>query len=173
MPRIIRHFHYKYIENFLDKNDFDIIVKIIEKYNNEKLDISPIQNRFNIEITEPIISNILKKYTDKIKKIIQNQYIYLAKNFPIEYRKYIIGSFMKKHCDTIIYKIPQYECVLTMHNSSDSYTIMNDNMKISTTENSLLIVRANGIPHEVTQLQQGERKILKFIFTSTDEFYSI
>jgi hypothetical protein len=35
--------------------------------------------------------------------------------------------------------------------------------------NSLMIVRAQGIEHEVTKVTQGERKFLKFIFTETDE----
>jgi len=171
MSRIVRNF-YRYCENFLDKNDFDILSKIISQYNDEKLETTCMQNRFNLKITDTIISNILQKYTNKIRDITKNQFIYLAKNFPIEYRKYRIGSFMKKHRDTMVYKIPQYECVLTLYNSSDSYTIINDMTKISTRENSLLIVKANGVLHEVSPIQRGERKILKFIFTSTDHFAS-
>jgi hypothetical protein len=81
------------------------------------------------------------------------------------------GSFMKKHRDTMIYKIPQYECILTLTNTTDSVTDMNGT-QIKSEPNSLIIVRANGIPHSVTKVNKGERKFLKFIFTETDEFYN-
>lgn len=170
MPRIVRNF-YRYCENFLDENDLDAILTIISECHEEKLETTCMQNRYNFKLADTLISNILQKYTDKIRNITKNQYIYLANNFPIEYRKYTIGSFMKKHRDTMVYQIPQYECILTLYNSSDSHTIINDWIKISTKKNSLLIVKANGVLHEVSPVQYGERKILKFIFTSTDQFH--
>ena len=83
---------------------------------------------------------------------------------------------MNKHKDHLIYKIPQYECILTLSNSTDSYTILEpqgkaDNKKIKSKPNSLIIVKAQGIEHEVTTVNQGERYFLKFIFTETDQFY--
>ena len=78
-------------------------------------------------------------------------------------------TIMKKHKDTLIYNIPQYECVLTLSNTTDSVTIMGGNKSIKARPNSLIIVRAQGIEHEVTKVTTGERTFLKFIFTATDE----
>ncbi len=125
--------------------------------------------RYNTPIDSFKIRNILASYTNKIKKNTNNNQIYLAKNFPIEYRKYIQGSFMNKHRDHLIYKKSQYECVLTLSNTTDYYTILG-NKKIKSKPNSLIIVKAQGIEHEVTKVNQGERYFLKFIFTETDKF---
>jgi hypothetical protein len=119
-------------------------------------------------VTDPTIIRILQKYTPVFKDLTQNPNIYLAKNFPIEYRKYVPGSFMKKHRDALIYRIPQYECVLTLSNTTDSVTDM-EGTQLKAQPNSLIIVRAQGIEHEVTKVTNGERKFLKFIFTETDD----
>ena len=165
-------FQYVYYENFLSANDLSLLNQELETYNKNlenSLENLPNVYRFNTKIESDVIKNIIQSYTHIIKKLTSNNRIYLAKNFPIEYRKYIKDSFMERHVDQLIYKIPQYECLLTLTNSTDSYTIFG-NKKITTRPNSLVILQAQGIEHEVTKVTQGERKFLKFIFTETDQF---
>ena len=168
---------YIYKENFLQEDDYNKLLYELKQYN-ERLSASK-ENYNNVVRYNLVIDNnspstlnpiaiILKKYQREIKNLTHNQNIYLANNFPIEYRKYVPGSFMKKHKDVLIYKIPQYECVLTLSNTTDSVTKMED-IPIKATPNSLLIVKALGVEHEVTEVIKGERKFIKFIFTETDE----
>jgi hypothetical protein len=168
---------YVYKEDFLQPEDYVQLLNELKFYD-ERLVASkenmPNLIRYNLVIDSNSsasvnpITHLLKKYEREIKKLTHNEAIYLAHNFPIEYRKYVPGSFMKKHKDTLIYKIPQYECVLTLSNTTDSVTNMEDT-PIQAKPNSLMIVKAMDIEHEVTQVTKGERKFLKFIFTVTDE----
>lgn len=166
-----RPFTYVYVNDFLDKADYALLVNELQKYN-ERLNYAKETTdnvvRYNLVMNEPQITQLLRKYQPAINHLTQNPRIYLATNFPIEYRQYVPGSYMKKHQDQLIYKIPQYECVLTLSNTTDSVTTM-AGKPIKAQPNSLMIVRAQGIEHEVTKVTQGERKFLKFIFTETDE----
>jgi len=169
-------FTYVYDKNFLEKKDFLLLLKELKKYDNlldnsEDLDLEKYY-RFNLPLNSRIVKNLLKKYENKIRKLTGNDKIYLANNFDIEYRKYVLGSYMNKHRDFQIYKKPQYECVLTITNSTDSITNI-EGYNISSKPNSLIIVKANGVEHEVTRVNKGERKFLKFIFTETDEIMNL
>ena len=108
--------NYIYKENFLQEADYNKLLYELKQYD-ERLDASK-ENynnlvRYNLIIDNNIpsslnpVATILKKYQRDIKNLTHNQTIYLANNFPIEYRKYVPGSFMKKHKDVLIYKIPQ------------------------------------------------------------------
>ena len=80
---------------------------------------------------------------------------------------------MRCHKDTLLYKIPQYEVVYTITNSSDSYTKWyTSSQKIShvfTKPNSLLIIKAAANTHCVSRINYGTRSILKFIYTQTNQ----
>jgi hypothetical protein len=75
---------------------------------------------------------------------------------------------MDWHTDTIMLNNQlQYECVITISNTSDSETLLDKKIytsHIETEPNSLLIVRANGVRHKVTELTKGERTIIKLVF---------
>jgi hypothetical protein len=105
---------------------------------------------------------------NKIRDLTGNYNLYPCLEVPIEYRKYSKGSYMSWHRDTkILPNQNQYECVLTLTNTSDSITLMDNilfNDYISSEANSLIIVRANGINHMVTETRKGERTIIKFVF---------
>jgi hypothetical protein len=169
--------NYIYKEDFLHQEDYAQLLDELKLYD-ERLAASkenmPNLIRYNLVIDNNSstsmnpITQLLKKYEREIRGFTHNSAIYLAHNFPIEYRKYVPGSFMKKHKDTLIYKIPQYECVLTLSNTTDSVTNM-EATPLKAKPNSLIIVKALGIEHEVTPVTKGERKFLKFIFTATDE----
>ena len=168
---------YIYKEHFLREDDYNKLLQELKSYD-EKLNNSKEINsnvvRYNLVIdtnsTHSLnpVTAILKKYQPEIRKLTHNTSIYLANNFPIEYRKYVPGSFMKKHKDVLIYKKPQYECVLTLSNTTDSVTNMEE-VPIKASSNSLMIVKAQGVDHEVTKVTKGERNFLKFIYTETDE----
>ena len=98
-------------------------------------------------------------------------------NFPIEYRIYPIKSpGMHCHSDTLLYDLPQYEAVLTISNSSDSFTnwysYNNEEHKIYTKPNSLLLVKAKGNRHCVSPINKGERTIMKYIYTQSNRYNS-
>lgn len=170
---LVNEFSYIYEKKFMSDYDFNLLKLELEKADpalEKSLQKLPNLYRYNLIIESPIIKKIIKSYEEKIKKLVINKKIYLANNFPIEYRKYVKGSFMNKHKDILIYKIPQYECVFTISNTTDSKTIIGDK-QIKSEPNSIIILKANGIEHEVTKVNDGERKFLKFIFTETDKFY--
>ena len=87
---------------------------------------------------------------------------------PVEYRKYLEGSHMPWHSDIKMLKRQyQYECVITIHNTSDSITQVHNLLYIKdihSEPNSLMITRAHGPVHKVTPVTCGERSIIKFAF---------
>jgi len=87
---------------------------------------------------------------------------------PIEYRKYLEGSHMPWHSDIkMLKKQYQYECVLTVDNTSDSITQVHKLLYIQdihSEPNSLMITQAHGPFHKVTPVTSGERSIIKFVF---------
>ena len=80
---------------------------------------------------------------------------------------------MRWHSDILLYDKPQYECVYTISNNSDSTTDYIDHWgikhKVWTKPNSLMIVRANGYKHGVNPVNKGRREIIKLIYTPTDK----
>lgn len=161
-----------YIPNFLSNEDFLTVKTICES-----IDESNLKNenfRKVIPLNNEIIENIFYS-NDVLNKIINKTNTTVFKSeFPIEYRIYPTHSpGMHCHIDTLLYELPQYEAVYTIHNDSDSITNWYDknlnNNKISTEPNSLLLVRANGNKHCVSKLNRGTRSILKLIYTQTDK----
>ena len=165
---------FVYKEQFLSPDDFTIITNECNSLHQSLLAYKEQDEnvlRYNMPIQSPIIHSILTRYTPVIRRITGNPRLYLATNFPIEYRKYGKGSFMAMHRDTQLYRIPQYECILTIYNTSDSITNFYTKhiTSIMSSPNSISMVRANGIEPEVEETTIGERYFLKFIFTETDE----
>ena len=162
-----------YIEDFFSPNEFELIsnhLKTIPRKDlkNEKFRlVSPLNNTK--------ISNILysQKTINKINKIVGKKLF--KSDFPIEYRIYPKKSpGMNCHTDTLLYNLPQYEAVLTINNTSDSYTTWysynNEEHKIYTKPNSLLLVKANGNRHCVSPINKGERSIMKYIYSQSDTY---
>lgn len=157
-----------YIKNFLKKDDYEI-VKQLDK---EKKNFVYENFRYIKPLKEKIIYDIFysKKNMRKIQRYLNNK-IYPS-NFPIEHRFYHIESKgMNWHKDAMLYEKPQYEAIYTIDNNSNSYTQWEDNYgnikKLWTEPNSLLIVKAQGYKHNVTPPINGEREILKLIYTQT------
>lgn len=106
---------------------------------------------------------------DKIRQLTKDDTIVLG-DFPVEMRTYDIGGTMDWHSDTILYAPAQWECVLTLHNNTDSTTDVityNDEVhSIKTRPGSILLVRAGGLYHRVNPSTHGERVIVKALYVS-------
>jgi hypothetical protein len=108
------------------------------------------------------------KFLEAMRVKLNNPGIVPCMSIPIEYRVYNSGSYMDWHRDTqMLSDQNQYECVLTLTNTSDSLTMIDygtHKEKIRSVPNSLIVVRANGIRHAVSKTTKGERTIVKFTF---------
>ena len=97
----------------------------------------------------------------------------IPQDFPLEIRKYVIGSHMPFHRDEQLYEQPQIEFVFTVENTSDSYTCWidskNNTQKLSTEPNSLICIQATTVNHSVTSLKKGERVIIKGVLVAQGE----
>jgi len=161
-----------YIENFLNDTEFKTVRRICSAISDTDIKdewfrkIRPLKDE---NIDSIFYSN---DCINRISNIVGNNAIYKS-NFPIEYRIYPHKSpGMKCHKDTLLYDKPQYEVVYTIDNDSDSYTTWYDyhgnKHNIYTKPNSLLIVKADGNLHCVSELNKGTRSILKLIYTQSD-----
>ncbi len=163
-----------YCKNILPTDDFEELLQICSKYNETNMVNDPKANgrlMHIIPVQDPIYNFLFKPaFIQKIKNLCGNMKLTPCLEVPIEYRKYNIGSNMVWHRDVqMLSNQLQYECVITLENTSDSKTIMKNlfglfTKEISTEPNSLIVVRAKGVEHCVTTTRQGKRTILKFVF---------
>lgn len=124
---------------------------------------------FSQTLTSPTIRDALRRITGDPNLV--------PSDFPVELRRYPIGSSMDWHTDEAMYSEPQIECVFTVLNSSDSETQWKpegahhryDDVIVSRfmLPNSLLMVRAEGPLHRVTPVTSGDRVIAKFVYTTS------
>lgn len=159
-----------YIPNFLNNVDYQKILLL----NNDKSGFIFENFRYSKPLSGPTVYDIFysNKYIDQIKHNLNTE-VYPSK-FPIEHRYYPKNSpGMRWHKDLLMYEKPQYEGIFTIRNNTKSLTEWIDgNGKLHslwTEPNSLLIVKANGYEHHVTPPEEGEREILKLIYTQTDQ----
>jgi hypothetical protein len=182
---LIGYFHYSienfelpkndiyYIEDFFTPNEFKIITNHLKTIPIK--DLKSENFRLVSTLNNKMISNILysQQNINKINKIVGTELF--KSDFPIEYRIYPTKSpGMHCHTDTLLYDLPQYEVVLTINNTSDSFTTWysynNEEYKIYTKPNSLLLVKAKGNRHCVSPINKGERTIMKYIYTQSDTY---
>ena len=162
-----------YIDNFLENYEYKKLVDNLKGDNRKFIDENfrrtlPLNTYNNKYVYDLLYSD---KYLSFIKNKTSNDNI-LKSDFPIEYRIYPNGSpGMKWHSDSLLYDLPQYEAIYTINNNSDSKTkwIDEDGKEhlIWTKPNSMLIVKAKGLKHMVTPVNNGTRSILKLIYTQT------
>ena len=172
------YFRYNaiYEKNILSKRIFDKILLLCNEIGTEQMELDDKASKrlmYQFKKDDPktkLIEKLLynKEFIKKVRKLIGNDKLVPYLKIPIEYRKYQKGGYMKWHRDTKMLKDQlQYECVITLTNTSDSLTLLDKVLywdKISTEPNSILIVRARGIRHMVTKTINGSRTILKFVF---------
>ena len=182
---LIVNFHYSidnfelpkndiyYIEDFFTPNEFKIITNHLKTISIK--DLKSEKFRLVSTLNNKMISNILysQQNINKINKIVGTELF--KSDFPIEYRIYPTKSpGMHCHTDTLLYDLPQYEAVLTINNTSDSYTTWysynKEERRIYTKPNSLLLVKAKGNRHCVSPINKGERSIMKYIYSQSDTY---
>jgi hypothetical protein len=122
--------------------------------------------------TDPLVSQIYNtNLVQTMRTLVGNPRLGPCPHVPVEYRIYSPGSSMDWHIDRQM--LPdqcQYECVITLRNTSDSETLVKQgtrahrNKHLQTEPNSLFVVQANGVNHCVTPITKGSRSILKVVF---------
>ena len=162
-----------YIDDFLNDYEYKNLLNNLENDNRNFLNedfrlVLPLNNNNNKSVYDMFYS---EKYINIIQKKLNN-YNVTKSDFPIEYRIYPTNSKgMRWHSDTLLYDLPQYEAIYTIHNNSDSLTKWEDEnnkeYSVWTKPNSMLIVKAAGLRHMVTPVTTGTRSILKLIYTQS------
>lgn len=161
-----------YEENIFSPEKFNKIARLCEKIHDRSMTLDPKASgrlMYTLKPSDPLVKLVnVPDFIKKIRDLTGNQKLVSCPQIPVEYRKYVVGSYMNWHKDTIMLNDQlQYECVITITNTSDSETLMDKGLytsSIETKPNSLLIVRAQGVMHKVTKLTQGERTIIKLVF---------
>jgi hypothetical protein len=100
-------------------------------------------------------------------------YKMVGRHFPVEYRVYPENSTgMRPHRDLQMFDTPQTEMVYTTHNDSTSTFYWHDSSETKHTirphGNDLVLVRASGPVHGVTNVEGGTRGIVKFVGHAPD-----
>jgi hypothetical protein len=106
--------------------------------------------------------------TSLVQLIMGSDY-HLSTDVPVEIRTYDkAGAGMQWHVDDILYDPPQIEIVWTLENTSDCKTMWREATevlrKLETDANSVIILKAGGVPHCVSSLKQGRRVIVKCVY---------
>lgn len=157
--------------NFYSENDFNKIQMYCSKLNlknDRKIDsrLSLCLNKNKHKKLYNLIYN--KKLINFINKIKDNNlYLKATPSYPIEYRKYFNGSKgLSWHKDTSLFYPDAFEIVLTLRNNSDSKFLWENDNKIKSINpkaNTLVIVKPMTVRHSVSDVNIGERTILKFV----------
>ena len=160
-----------YLENVYDPRSFHHIQTVCDRIQTMKPDPKAQGRLMHIlETTHPLIPEIFSPtLINTVRRITGNPRLSPCPQVPPEYRIYNPGSFMHWHTDQqMLPDQKQYECVITLRNTSDSKTLLDYPKGIKslrTKPNSLLVVRAKGIRHSVMPTTKGSRSILKVVFS--------
>tara|TARA_B110000483_G_C18133387_1_gene518540 strand:+ start:443 stop:1030 length:588 start_codon:yes stop_codon:yes gene_type:complete len=176
-------FEYKnkkvfYSTNFFEKFVHEKIKKDCLEFNSQLVDEDLPNNvkrkRFYIDPTHDI-HKLLD--SDEVKNKLGFSGYELSVDVPVEYRVYGMGGHMNWHSDTQLYDPEQYELIYTIDNTSDTtfnwkQPITGKIQSLEPKPNSILYVRANGAPHMVSEITDGFRYILKFVYVKPGSIYS-
>ena len=176
-------FEYKnkkiyYSTNFFEKFVHEKIKKDCLEFNSQLVDEDIPDNvkrkRFYIDPTHDI-HKLLN--SDEVKNKLGLSGYELSIDVPVEYRVYGMGGHMNWHSDTQLYVPEQYELIYTIDNTSDTtfnwkQPITGKIQSLEPKPNSILYVRANGAPHMVSEITDGFRYILKFVYVKPGSIYS-
>ena len=176
-------FEYKnkkvfYSTNFFEKFVHEKIKKDCLEFNSQLVDEDIPDNvkrkRFYIDPTHDI-HKLLN--SDEVKNKLGFSGYELSVDVPVEYRVYCMGGHMNWHSDTQLYDPEQYELIYTIDNTSDTtfnwkQPITGKIQSLEPKPNSILYVRANGAPHMVSEITDGFRYILKFVYVKPGSIYS-
>ena len=179
---------FLYVRNFFEKEDFEKIARAcddLRKHLKEEKRVCA-NSRLGVMVPEEDVvhqmccsefaAEKLRELvlSDKEKLDAKKRNALKPSDVPVEYRIYPFGGSMDWHRDVALYTEPQFEIVCTIHNSSDSRTEWKDvdtgrRRGIRSEPNSVLIVQADSVVHRVTPITKGERSIVKFAYSTTNE----
>jgi len=179
---------FLYVRNFFEKEDFEKIERAcdaLRKHLKEEKRVCA-NSRLGVMVPEEDVVHQMccSEYAaEKLRELVLSEeekrdatkrYALKPSDVPVEYRIYPFGGSMDWHRDVALYTEPQFEIVCTIHNSSDSRTEWKDmdtgrRRGIRSEPNSVLIVQADSVVHRVTPITKGERSIVKFAYSTTNE----
>ena len=179
---------FLYVRNFFEKDDFEKIERAcdaLRKHLKEEKRVCA-NSRLGVMVPEEDVVHQMccSEYAaEKLRELVLSEeekrdttkrYALKPSDVPVEYRIYPFGGSMDWHRDVALYTEPQFEIVCTIHNSSDSRTEWKDmdtgrRRGIRSEPNSVLIVQADSVVHRVTPITKGERSIVKFAYSTTNE----
>lgn len=162
-----------YEKDFLSQADLELVTHQVRKLRKKvKKDHSFAHNRLSAMISPA--SKVFTVFTsqqvqDKLRRLLGGVMVSPA-DYPMEFRVYPVGAEMTWHKDDKLYVEPQYELIYTISNTSDSRTEWIDEAGRLHSHwvepNSLIIVRAESLEHRVTPVNNGERSIVKYVYTT-------
>ena len=179
---------FLYVRNFFEKEDFEKIARAcddLRKHLKEEKRVCA-NSRLGVMVPEEDVVHQMccsEFAAEKLRALVLSDEEKLdakkrnalkPSDVPVEYRIYPFGGSMDWHRDVALYTEPQFEIVCTIHNSSDSRTEWKDvdtgrRRGIRSEPNSVLIVQADSVVHRVTPITKGERSIVKFAYSTTNE----
>ena len=174
-----------YVENVLDENALGIIREemrgktVAARLKAEKASFAKNRRCASLSPIGPSYRDVLSsaKTIRKLREITGEPTLTLG-DFPAELRVCDVGSEMDWHVDPELYDPPQWECVFTIDNDSDSVTeweleeegddddVLHTRRRSTwTAPGSALIFRAGGVKrHRVKPSTFGERVIVKALY---------
>jgi hypothetical protein len=169
-----------YVENVLDENALGIIREEMRgktvagiRLKAEKASFAKNRRCASLSPIGPSYRDVLSS-SETIRKLreITGEPTLTLGDFPAELRVCDVGSEMDWHVDPELYDPPQWECVFTIDNDSDSVTEWElDEDEVQNTRStwtapgSALIFRAGGVKrHRVKPSTFGERVIVKALY---------
>ena len=179
---------FLYVRNFFNPEDFKTIERAcddLRKHLKEEKRVCA-NSRLGVMVPEEDVVHQMccsEFAAEKVRELVlssedkkdeKKRYALKPSDVPVEYRIYPSGGSMDWHRDVALYTEPQFEIVCTIHNSSDSRTEWKDiktgrRRAIRSEPNSVLIVQADSVVHRVTPITKGERSIVKFAYSTTNE----
>ena len=164
----------RYVEDALSNEDLDTIASHVASVTlkREKASLATKRRSAAVPPASPcaaVFSN--PRLLRTLREITGEETLALG-DFPIEVRACDVGSAMDWHKDVVMYDPPQWECVFTVRNDSDSVTewIVDDDedetRAVRTRAGSVFVVRAGGATHRVLPSTRGERVVVKVLYTT-------
>ena len=168
-----------YVENVLDENALGIVreelvkTSFVGRLRAEKASFAKNRRCASLSPIGPSYRDVISsaRTIRKLREITGEPTLTLG-DFPAELRVCDVGSEMDWHVDPELYDPPQWECVFTIDNDSDSVTEWEspDDTTDTTTScwtapGSALIFRAGGVKrHRVKPSTFGSRVIVKALY---------
>ena len=164
----------RYVEDALDEDDLDTIASHLASVTLKREKASLATKRRSAAV--PPASACAKVFSNPrllrtLREITGEETLALG-DYPIELRACDVGSAMDWHKDVVMYDPPQWECVFTVRNDSDSVTEWivdedeDETRAVRTRAGSVFVVRAGGATHRVLPSTRGERVVVKVLYTT-------